>query len=124
MGREEQPLVLRGLIESIYDLLDENTGYLRAWVKASAGDEDRKRINEGYQGVLRQLSQILARALRQGNVQAREGILTALWDFHTRHMAPPAHPCFQINLPAVFGQYWPGGPDLPSLGSESTAPRQ
>ena len=124
MGREEQPLVRRGLIESIYDLLDENTGYLRAWVKASAREEDRKRINEGYQGVLRQLSQILARALRQGNVQAREGILTALWDFHTRHMALPENASFQINLPAVFGQYVPGVPDLHRPGYEYTPYRQ
>ena len=118
MGREEDALVRRGLVESIYDLLDENTGYLRAWVKASADEKDRQRINEGYQAVVRQQSQILARALRLGNTRAREGILTALWDFHTRHMALPENTSFQINLPAVFSQYVPGVPDLHRPGYE------
>ena len=116
MGREENALVRRGLIESIYDLLDENTGYLRAWVKASAEEKDRQSINDGYQAVVRQQSQILARTLQQGNARAREGILTALWDFHTRHMALPENTSFQINLPAVFSQYVPGVPDLHRAG--------
>jgi hypothetical protein len=116
MGREETPLVRRGLVESIYDLLDENTGYLRAWVKAAASPEDRRMIDEGYQAVVRQQARILARALRLGDARAREGILTALWDFHTRHMALPEKSSFQINLPAVFSQYVPGVPDLHRQG--------
>jgi hypothetical protein len=116
MGREEHPLARRGLIESIYDLLDENTGYLRAWVKASASPEDRRMIEAGYEAVVRQQNQLLGRALRQGNALAREGILTALWDFHTRHMALPEKTTFQINLPPVYNQYVAGVPDLHRAG--------
>ena len=112
MGREDHPMVRRGLMESVYNLLDENTGYLRAWVKAGAQDEERRRIDEGYQEVVRQQSQILARALRQGNTRTREGLLAALWDFHVRHMALPEKSSFQINLPAVFTQYVAGVPEL------------
>ena len=45
LNTETDAMVRRGLEESIYDLLDENTGYLSAWVRASAKDEDKNRIN-------------------------------------------------------------------------------
>jgi hypothetical protein len=118
MGREEHPLVRRGLIESLYDALDENTGYLRAWVKASASPEDRRMIDDGYQAVVRQQNQVLARALRQANTPAREGILTALWDFHTRHMALPDKGALQVNLPPVYNQFVGGVADLHRPGYE------
>ncbi len=60
-------MVRRGLKESIYDLLDENTGYLSAWVRASAKDEDKDRINAGYETVVRDQAQVLAKVLREGN---------------------------------------------------------
>ena len=36
LNTETDPMVRRGLKESVYDLLDENTGYLTAWVRASS----------------------------------------------------------------------------------------
>ena len=42
LNTETDAMVRRGLQESIYDLLDENTGYLTAWVRASAKDEDKQ----------------------------------------------------------------------------------
>lgn len=53
LGREDVAMVRRGISESIYDLLDETTGYLRAWVKASSATEDRQMIEEAYQAVVR-----------------------------------------------------------------------
>ena len=41
LNTETDAMVRRGLQESIYDLLDENTGYLTAWVRASAQDADQ-----------------------------------------------------------------------------------
>jgi HEAT repeats len=124
LGLEEDATVRRGLMESIYNMLDENTGYLQAWVKASAQEEDRKKIKEGYEAVVRQQSQILAKVLREGNRLTREGVLTALWDFHTRHMAIPDDKTLQINLPAVFTQYVASLPDLHRAGYDYTPYRE
>ncbi|HXP11430.1 MAG TPA: HEAT repeat domain-containing protein, partial [Acidobacteriaceae bacterium] len=44
LNTETDGMVRRGLEESVYDLLDENTGYLTAWVRASALDDDKNRI--------------------------------------------------------------------------------
>ena len=107
-------MVRRGLKESIYDLLDENTGYLSAWVRASSKDEDKDRINNGYEAVVRDQAQVLAKVLREGTPLGREGILTALWDFHIRHYALPTlkSGTVSIGLPAVLTKYVPGVPDL------------
>ncbi len=78
---ETDGMVRRGLQESIYDLLDENTGYLSAWVRASSKDEDKDRINEGYEAVARDQAQVLAKVLREGTPLGREGILNALVGF-------------------------------------------
>lgn len=118
MGREEHPWVRRGLIESIYNVLDENTGYLQAWIKATAREEDRKKIRDGYEAVARQQAQILARALLNGDRLLRDGVLTALWDFHVRHMAVPDKKTLTVGLPAVFTQYVAGLPDLHRPGYE------
>ena len=96
-----------GLQESIYNLLDENTGYLSAWVRASATkDEDKDRINAGYEAVVRDQAQVLAKVLREGDALGREGILNALWDFHIRHYALPKLKAdtVSIGLPAVSDQ--------------------
>jgi hypothetical protein len=42
LNTETDEMVRRGLKESIYDLLDENTGYLSAWVKASSKGRRQK----------------------------------------------------------------------------------
>jgi hypothetical protein len=114
LNTESDAMVRRGLKESIYDLLDENTGYLSAWVKASSKDEDKDRINTGYEAVVRDQAQVLAKVLRNATPLGREGILTALWDFHIRHYALPTlkSDTVSIGLPAVLTKYVTGVPDL------------
>jgi hypothetical protein len=114
LNTESDEMVRRGLKESIYDLLDENTGYLSAWVRASSNDEDKDRINTGYEAVVRDQAQVLSKVLRQATPLGREGILTALWDFHIRHYALPALKAdtVSIGLPAVLTRYVTGVPDL------------
>jgi hypothetical protein len=91
LDTESDSMVRRGLHESIYDVLDENTGYLAAWIKSASTKEDKDGIAKGYEAVVRDQAQVLARVLRTATPLGRQGILTALWDFHTRHMAlPPA----------------------------------
>jgi len=120
LNTETDEMVRRGLKESIYDLLDENTGYLSAWVKASSKDEDKDRINTGYEAVVRDQAQVLAKVLRTATPQGREGILTALWDFHIRHYALPAlkSDTVSIGLPAVLTKYVTGVPELHRPGYE------
>ncbi len=38
--------VRRAVHESIYDVLDENTGYLDAWISAAGTDQDQDRIRK------------------------------------------------------------------------------
>ncbi|MGB8535890.1 MAG: hypothetical protein WCD57_05720 [Acidobacteriaceae bacterium] len=120
MNVETDAMVRRGLQESIYDLLDENTGYLTAWVRASAEDADRKRIGDGYESVVHDQAQVLAKVLREGTPLGREGILNALWDFHIRHYALPPlkENTVSIGLPAVLTKYVSGVPDLHRPGYE------
>jgi HEAT repeat protein len=120
LNTEMNPMVRRGLQESVYDLLDENTGYLEAWVRASAQDEDKARIGDGYEAVVRDQAEVLAKVLREGTPQGRESILNALWDFHIRHYAlPPVKAdTVSIGLPAVLTKYVSGVPDLHLAGYE------
>ncbi len=120
LNTETDPMVRRGLQESVYDLLDENTGYLSAWVRASATDEDKERINAGYEAVARDQAQVLAKVLREGTPLGREGILNALWDFHIRHYALPEMKAdtVSVGLPAVLTKYVTGVPDLHRPGYE------
>jgi HEAT repeat protein len=120
LNTEQDALVRRGVEESIYNLLDENTGYLSAWVRASATDEDKDRINAGYEAVARDQAQVLAKVLREGTPLGREGILNALWDFHIRHYALPTLKAdtVSIGLPAVLTKYVEGVPDLHRQGYE------
>ena len=120
LNTETDAMVRRGLEESIYDLLDENTGYLSAWVRASAKDDDKDRINQGYEAVVRDQAQVLAKVLRDGTTLGREGILNALWDFHIRHYALPElkSGTVSIGLPAVLTKYVTGVPDLHRPGYE------
>ena len=123
---ETDAMVRRGLQESIYDLLDENTGYLTAWVRASAKDDDKQRIEEGYEAVVHDQAQVLAKVLRTGTPMGREGILNALWDFHVRHYALPPlkENTVSIGLPAVLTKYVAGVPDLHRPGYEYSPYRE
>ncbi|WP_162601315.1 HEAT repeat domain-containing protein [Occallatibacter savannae] len=120
MNTETDPMVRRGLEESIYDLLDENTGYLSAWVRTSGTNDDKERIENGYEQVVRDQAQVLARVLRNATPLGRKGILNALWDFHIRHYALPKlkGDTVSIGLPAVLTKYVPGVPDLHREGYE------
>ena len=120
MNTETDPMVRRGLQESIYDLLDENTGYLSAWVRTAGMDDDKKRIETGYEEVVRDQAQVLAKVLRVATPLGRSGILNALWDFHIRHYALPKlkSDTVSIGLPAVLTKYVTGVPDLHRDGYE------
>ncbi len=126
LNTETDAMVRRGLQESVYNLLDENTGYLSAWVRASAKDEDKDRINAGYEAVARDQAQVLAEVLRDSTPLGREGILNALWDFHIRHYALPQLKAdtVSIGLPAVLTKYVEGVPDLHRDGYEYTPYRE
>lgn len=126
LNRETDAMVRRGLQESIYDLLDENTGYLSAWVRTSSADEDKRRINAGYEAVVRDQAQVLAKVLREGTPLGREAILNALWDFHIRHYALPEvkSDTVSIGLPAVLTNYVAGVPDLHRPGYEYSPYRE
>ncbi|HEY3626209.1 MAG TPA: HEAT repeat domain-containing protein [Terracidiphilus sp.] len=126
LNTEQDQMVRRGVEESIYNLLDENTGYLSAWVRASATDEDKDRINAGYEAVAHDQAQVLAKVLREGTPLGREGILNALWDFHIRHYALPTLKAdtVSIGLPAVLTKYVEGVPDLHRPGYEYSPYRE
>ena len=70
-------------------------------------DEDKNRIGDGYEAVVRDQAQVLAKVLREGTPLGREGILNALWDFHIRHYALPPLKAdtVSIGLPAVLTKY-------------------
>jgi HEAT repeat protein len=120
LNTETDPMVRRALQESVYNLLDENTGYLSAWVRTSSQDVDKNRIIDGYEAVARDQAQVLAKVLREGTPLGREGILNALWDFHIRHYALPElkSDTVAIGLPAVLTKYVSGVPDLHRPGYE------
>jgi len=120
LNTETDPMVRRAVHESLYDALDENTGYLGAWVEASATKEDQNKINDGYEAVVRDQAQALAKVLRTATPLGRQGILGALWDFHVRHYALPQLKAntVAISLPAVFTRYVAGVPELHQPGYE------
>ena len=114
LNTEADPTLRRAVHESIYSVLDENTGYLEAWIRAAATEGDQSRIREGYESVVHDQAQVLAKALRSANPLGRQGILQALWDFHIRHYSLPKLKQGQVAvaLPAVFVQYVSGVPGL------------
>jgi len=126
LNTETDPMVRRGLQESVYDLLDENTGYLSSWVRTAATQEDKDRINTGYEAAARDQAQVLAKVLREGTPLGREGILNAMWDFHIRHYALPQLKAdtVSIGLPAVLTKYITGVPDLHRPGYEYSPYRE
>jgi len=120
LNTETDAVVRRAVHESLYNALDENTGYLGAWIEAASTRDDQNRINDGYEDVVREQAQVLARALRGATPLGRRGILEALWDFHIRHYAlPQLHVnTVAISLPAVFTKYVSGVPELHRPGYE------
>ncbi|HYM09369.1 MAG TPA: prenyltransferase/squalene oxidase repeat-containing protein, partial [Bryobacterales bacterium] len=120
LNTEQDSMVRRALHESVYNVLDENTGYLAAWVRTAATKEDQDRISEGYEAVVRDQAQVLAKVLRAATPLGRQGILEALWDFHVRHYSLPQLKANQVSiaLPAVFTKYVSGVPDLHRPGYE------
>jgi HEAT repeat protein len=117
---EPDPLVRRGLHESVYDALDENTGYMAAWIRTASTQTDKDRIETGYEAVVHDQAQVLAGVLQKATPQGREAILNALWDFHVRHYALPQvkEGTVSIGLPAVLTKYVEGVPDLHVPGYE------
>jgi hypothetical protein len=118
LGVEQDPMVRRGLMESVYDVLDENTGYMEAWIRTAATKQDQARIENGYEAVVRDQAQILARVLRAAPPRGQSNILNAMWDFHIRHYALPTLKPGQvaIGLPKVLTQYVEGVPQLDDPG--------
>lgn len=114
LGAEEDPYVRRGLIESIYNVLDENGGQLEAWERAMPSESDRKKTEEAFHRAVREQAAVVARNLATGNRQERMGVLTALWDFHLRHMAIPDDNRDKVDviLPSFFADYSSGVPRL------------
>lgn len=120
LSTEPDAMVRRGLQESVYDVLDENTGYMGAWIKTAATQEDKDRIEDGYEAVVRDQAHILAGVLEKASPQGRKAVLEALWDFHVRHYALPTvkEGTVSIGLPAVLTKYVEGVPDLHLPGYE------
>ena len=44
LNTEKDPMVRRAVQESLYDALDENTGYLAAWIEQPPRKEDQEQI--------------------------------------------------------------------------------
>jgi hypothetical protein len=120
LNTETDPTLRRAIHESIYDVLDENTGYLEAWVRTASTEQDQNRIREGYEAVVRDQAHVLANALRSATPMGRREILESLWDFHIRHYSLPKLKEGQVAvaLPAVFTKYVSGVPELHVPGYE------
>jgi len=120
MNTENDATVRRAVHEAIYATLDENTGYLEAWISAAATTQDQSRIRDGYEAVVHDQAQVLAKVLRSATPLGRQGILDSLWDFHIRHYSLPQLKAGQVSvaLPAVFTKYVSGVPDLHVPGYE------
>jgi hypothetical protein len=101
-------------------VLDENGGQLAAWQRTIGREADRARTEQAFHRAIRAQSEVLARRLREGNRTARMGILTALWDFHTRHMAIPEDNREKVDviLPGFYADYSAGIPSLHEAGFE------
>ena len=120
LSTESDATVRRGLQESVYDVLDENTGYMSAWIRTVPDQADKDRIQNGFEMVAKDQARVLARVLEKASPQGREAVLEALWDFHVRHYAlpPVKEGTVAIALPSVLTQYVVGVPDLHRPGYE------
>jgi HEAT repeat protein len=120
LNTEADATIRRAVHESIYDVLDENTGYLQAWIRSAATEQDQKRIQQGYESVVHDQAQVLAKILKTATPSGRQGILESLWDFHIRHYSLPKLKAGQVSvaLPSVFTKYVSGVPELHVPGYE------
>ena len=118
LATEQDASVRRGLIESVYNVLDENAGQLEAWERAMADHADQQTTETAFHRVISEQAGIIARNIESGNRQLRMGLLTALWDFHLRHMAIPENNRQKVDviLPAFFSDYSSGVPRLHEAG--------
>ena len=107
---ESDATVRRGLSESVYNVLDENTGQLAAWQRAMATDAQREATEKALHATAREQSEILARHIKNANREARMTLLTGLWDFHVRHMAIPDDSRGKVDviLPAFYSEFAQG----------------
>ncbi|HLX45106.1 MAG TPA: HEAT repeat domain-containing protein, partial [Bryobacteraceae bacterium] len=114
LAAEHDASVRRGLIESVYNVLDENAGQLEAWERAMAERTDQQATEAAFHRVIAGQAEIIAANLESGNRELRIGLLTALWDFHLRHMAIPENNRQKVDviLPAFFSDYSAGVPKL------------
>jgi hypothetical protein len=114
LGEERNASVRRGLIESVYNIIDENGGLLDAWERAMVRPEDRTATEAAFHIWVAEWSRVVARNLEHGNRDLRMGLLTALWDFHLRHSAIPEDNRAKVDviLPAFFADYSAGVPRL------------
>ena len=120
LNTETDGTIQRAVRESIYDVLDENTGYLEAWVRSANTSADQNHIRDGYESVVHDQAQTIAKVLRTATPLGRQGILESLWDFHIRHYSLPKLKEGQVSvaLPAVFTKYVSGVPELHVPGYE------
>ena len=112
LGAPEHPWVRRALIEALGNVLDENLGYLEAWIRAAGEEASRAAIRAGHAEVELDQARRLAAGLASGDALRRDGILTAISDFHLRHAALPRTHGYEVELPAVNIEFVAGLPDL------------
>jgi hypothetical protein len=114
LGAEPDQTARRGLMESVYNVLDENGGQMEAWKRAMASRADQQKTQESFHGVVAEQAEIIAQKLESGNRRLRLGLLTSLWDFHVRHMAIPEDNREKVDviLPAFYADYSAGVPRL------------
>ena len=113
-------MVRRGLQESIYNLLDENTGYLSAWVRQVPKTRTRIASMPGYEDVARDQAQVLAKVLREGTPLGprRHSERTVGFPYSSLRLAELKSDTVSIGLPAVLTKYVTGVPDLHRPGYE------
>jgi hypothetical protein len=110
LASEQDVSVRRGLMESVYNVLDENAGQLEAWERTMADRADQEITEKAFHRAVAEQANIVASNLESGNRPLRMGLLTALWDFHLRHMAIPEDNRQKVDviLPAFFADYSAG----------------
>jgi HEAT repeat protein len=113
-GGEKDERVLALLREAIYNVLDENLGYLEAWQRAMATDADRQKTTDAMHALMAEQARIVASHLKHGSEAQRRVLLEALWDLPVRHMAIPENNQNKVDviLPAFYAELANGVPRL------------
>jgi hypothetical protein len=85
MRVREHPWVRRNLLEAFYSIADENVRYLYDnWIALIAQPGDKTLAINAHHDESRRMAERVARALITGNELQREGLLSALTEFHLR----------------------------------------